>query len=150
MIHYLKRLKNISLYKLIFILLFCFIYVYFYNINYKSKYKDEKIIYGYITNYIIDEDKTTIYLKGKEKIICIYNNNDFNYKLGDYIVLNGNLEIPNTNTIFKLTGIAADNTGVDSVSIVIKNAAGTATTITPAKSRASTPSPSLPTLQKSR
>ena len=37
----------------------------------------------------------------------------------------------NKNTIFKLTGVASDNTGVESVSIVIKNAAGTATTITP-------------------
>ena len=37
----------------------------------------------------------------------------------------------NTNTEFKLTGVAADNTGVESVSVVINNAAGTQTAITP-------------------
>ena len=37
----------------------------------------------------------------------------------------------NTNTEFKLTGVAADNTGVETVSVVIKNSAGTATTIAP-------------------
>ena len=74
--------------------------MFFYNLNYKSVYNDEKNIYGYITNYYIDDNKTTIYLKGKEKIICIYNNINFNYKLGDYILLEGNIETPNTNTIF--------------------------------------------------
>ena len=95
-----KKSKNILLFKILLLLLFSFIYCYFYNINYKSKYSNENIIYGYIMNYIKDDNKVTITLKGKEKILCILYNIDFNYELGDYILLNGHLEVPNSNTIF--------------------------------------------------
>ena len=66
------------------------------NDIYKSKYKDEKIIYGYINS--IKENQ--IELIGKEKIIVKTKNT--NYKLGDYIKCYGKMNNVNHNTNFNL------------------------------------------------
>ena len=104
-----KKLKITLQFKIIiFILLLSFLYSFYFNVNFKSKYTNEKIIYGYITHYLIDGNKLTIYLDGKEKVLCkyyfktIYELNQFKeqYKLGDYIKLDGSLKEPSNNTIF--------------------------------------------------
>ena len=66
------------------------------NDIYHSKYKDEKIIYGYINS--IKENQ--IELIGKEKIIVKTKNT--NYKLGDYIKCYGKMNNVNHNTNFNL------------------------------------------------
>jgi len=66
------------------------------NDIYKSKYKNEKIIYGYINS--IKENQ--IELIGKEKIIVKTKNT--NYKLGDYIKCYGKMNNVNHNTNFNL------------------------------------------------
>jgi len=98
---YTKKLKITLQFKIVLFLLICLIYSLIYNVNYKSKYSDEKVIYGYVINYYVDIDKTIIYLKGKEKIICNYYGK-LDVNLGDYIMLEGTLELPNENTIFNL------------------------------------------------
>ena len=86
----------------IFILLFIsFIYVFIYSKYDKSKFKEEKVIYGYILKYETFDNYVEIILKSREKILCRYNGN-FNYELGDYIKLEGNLKVPSKNTIFNL------------------------------------------------
>ena len=104
-----KKLKITLQFKLIIILLMIsLVYSICFNISFKSKYTDESIIYGYITYYIVDGNKLSLELSGKEKILCNYYFNDINellefkkiYKLGDYIELRGSLKEPSNNTIF--------------------------------------------------
>ena len=96
-----KKLKNSLQFKLLIIIIILVLYSYIYDINYKSKFSNENVIYGYITNYYVYDDKVSIYLNSKEKIICNYKGK-FNYKLGDYLRLEGNLENPSNNRIFNL------------------------------------------------
>ncbi|MBQ1812345.1 MAG: DNA internalization-related competence protein ComEC/Rec2 [Bacilli bacterium] len=102
--HCLKKLRHISLYKILFILLIAFVYATIYAINYKSKFSNETKIYGYIDNYSIEDGKLTIELNSKEKIICIYYFKDIKeinkLKLGDYIKLDGNLKPIKISTNF--------------------------------------------------
>ena len=102
--HCLKKLRHISLYKILFILLITFVYATIYAINYKSKFSNETKIYGYIDNYSIEDSKLTIELNSKEKIICIYYFKDIKeinkLKLGDYIKLDGNLKPIKISTNF--------------------------------------------------
>lgn len=103
----LKKLRNILLSNYLYICLILFVFLYcslrISIIINKSKYSifDTKIT-GYIYNYFINENKITIYLKGKEKIICNYyfKDDDEIYQLGDEIYLEGIMEHPNKNTIF--------------------------------------------------
>ena len=104
-----KKLKLTLQFKLILILLiFSLIYSFCFNVTFKSKYIDENVIYGYVTYYLIDGDKLSLELYGKEKILCnyyfsdIYELNEFKktYKLGDYIRVEGSLKEPSKNTIF--------------------------------------------------
>ena len=104
-----KKLKHILQYKYLFIILvipFLIYSVIYSNKDIKSKYKiTDTNIAGYISYYLIDNDKLTIKLIGKEKILCTYyfkNNIDSNYELGDYIELTGTMNIPSNNTIFNL------------------------------------------------
>ena len=88
----------------IFSLLFTLVVI---NSNTKSKYNgNETKLYGYIQDYKIKDDKITIHLKAKENIIVNYHFNDENeikkYTYGDYILIKGNLQIPNDNTNFNL------------------------------------------------
>ncbi len=69
------------------------------NINYRSKYHiDEKIIYGKIIDIKENKKKYTLTIKGKEKIICYYTGKKI-YPLGSLVYLEGDLFIPNNNTI---------------------------------------------------
>jgi competence protein ComEC len=76
---------------------------------YKSKYNiNDNLIRGYIHNYIIDGDKLTIELKGKENIVASYyfkteeEKNSFILSLGDNIEIKGKLTIPQGRTVFNL------------------------------------------------
>ena len=104
-----KRLKLTLQFKLILILLIISLfYSFYFNIIFKSKYTNETIIYGYITYYLIDGDKLSLELYGKEKILCNYYFSNIDelkefknaYKLGDYIRVEGSLKESNKNTIF--------------------------------------------------
>ena len=95
-----KKLKSTLLFKIILLLLISFIYIFIYDKFNKSSFNNEHIIYGYITKYIVNDNNILIYLNSKEKILCRYKSNNFNYELGDYIKVEGNLELPKNNTIF--------------------------------------------------
>lgn len=106
---YLKKLKTILQYRYLFIILvipFIIYSIIYSNKCVESKYKlSDTEISGYISYYLIKDNKLTIKLIGKEKILCTYyfkDNIDFNYKLGDYIKLTGTMNIPSKNTIFNL------------------------------------------------
>ena len=99
-----KKLKNILPYKLIILFLITTIYVYFItnNLIYKTNYQEGYItIYGTIIDITEKEDYVTFTLKSKEKIKVNYYN-EFNYKIGDYVKLEGELKLPSSNTIFNL------------------------------------------------
>ena len=104
-----KLLLCDSLYYVILILstIFSFLYIKFYN--YESIYNIDQTAFNLkINSYKIDGDKLSLELKGKENLIGTYyfkteeelNNFINNYNIGDIINLNGNLNIPNNNTIF--------------------------------------------------
>ncbi len=108
-----KKLKNLLQYDILFysLLLLSLLYL-FININcitIKSNYNNSsKEFYGYITDYKIDDNKLTITLKAKEKILINYyfknSKEKENYKLsyGDYIYVYGNTKLPSNNTNFNL------------------------------------------------
>ena len=68
----------------------------------KSIYSNETKVYGYIKSYKVVNDYVTFYLSSKEDLVCTYKSNSFNYNLGDYVLLEGSLELPSNNTIFNL------------------------------------------------
>lgn len=108
---FLKKLKNISVFdKFIIILIFIFTFgCLFIKIN--SVYSgNEKEICGRIDDFVSYDNKVTIEIKAKEKIIGYYHFKDLNtknyfdnyYHLGDEVCVYGNLERPSGNTIFNL------------------------------------------------
>ena len=68
----------------------------------KSIYSNETKVYGYIKSYKVVNDYVTFYLSSKENLVCTYKSSSFNYNLGDYVLLEGSLELPSNNTIFNL------------------------------------------------
>ena len=95
---FLKQLKTILQSNLFYIILIILVLFYvFINviiIKHESIYQNNnKVFYG----TIIKISPSTITIKGKEKLICNYKNN--NYKLGDYVKLEGVLNTPSNNTI---------------------------------------------------
>ena len=68
----------------------------------KSIYSNETKVYGYIKSYKVVNDYVTFYLSSKEDLVCAYKSSSFNYNLGDYVLLEGSLELPSNNTIFNL------------------------------------------------
>ena len=68
----------------------------------KSIYSNETKVYGYIKSYKVVNDYVTFYLSSKEDLVCTYKYSSFNYNLGDYVLLEGSLELPSNNTIFNL------------------------------------------------
>ena len=59
-------------------------------------------MYGHIKSYKVVNDYVTFYLSSKEDLVCTYKSSSFNYNLGDYVLLEGSLELPSNNTIFNL------------------------------------------------
>ena len=68
----------------------------------KSIYSNETKVYGYIKSYKVVNDYVTFYLSSKEDLVFTYKSSSFNYNLGDYVLLEGSLELPSNNTIFNL------------------------------------------------
>jgi hypothetical protein len=101
----LKKSKITLLFNALIIILFLILLVVLFFIDKKSLYTGEETkICGYITNLKKDKDKLTIEIKNKEKIIGYYYFNDdlYNYNLGDEICLYGNINEIENNRIFNL------------------------------------------------
>lgn len=103
-----KKLKIDLLFKIFFIVFTCIYCLLFYKYN-KSKYKiDETNFKGYIKNIKIDGNKLSLIVHGKEDLIVNYyfetleEKKKFNLKLGDYIKINGVLNVPQKKTNFNL------------------------------------------------
>jgi len=102
----LKKLKNILQCNYIFYVLLVlslissFIFINFIII--KSEYKDsDKNLYGTVMDYKKSKDKTTIWVKGKEKVLVNYYS-DINVSYGDYIYVYGVFKKPKENGNFNL------------------------------------------------
>ena len=101
-----KKLKNILQCNYIFHILLVLSLIYsFIFINFiivKSEYKDgDKNLYGTVIDYKKSKDKTTIWLKGKEKVLVNYYS-DINVSYGDYIYVYGVFKKPKEKSNFNL------------------------------------------------
>ena len=96
----LKKLKIILPLSIILTtIIYCSIYL---NINHESKYSisDTEFV-GMVVGFDLNEKKTTVTLKGKEKLLVNYYE-EINIKIGDKIKVIGELQKPNSNTNFNL------------------------------------------------
>jgi competence protein ComEC len=102
----LKRLRHIlqskHLIKIITIIIFIITLLYTNYYPFKSKYtKDDKEFIGIVTKYEVKEDKITIEIKAKEKLLITYKYQDKefnNLSYGDKIKVKGTLITPSKNT----------------------------------------------------
>lgn len=86
-----KKLNLIFLFSIIYV----FIVIKFNLIT--TKYNDIVSVTGVVTNIKYSNDKTTITIKNKEKIL-IYTNSNISLSLGDYINVTGKFYLPGENT----------------------------------------------------
>ena len=101
-----KRLRHIlqskQLIKIITIIIFIITLLYTNYYPFKSKYtKDDKEFIGIVTKYEVKEDKITIEIKAKEKLLITYKYQDKefnNLSYGDKIKVKGTLITPSKNT----------------------------------------------------
>ena len=101
-----KRLRHIlqskHLIKIITIIIFTITLLYTNYYPFKSKYtKDDKEFIGIVTKYEVKEDKITIEIKAKEKLLITYKYQDKefnNLSYGDKIKAKGTLITPSKNT----------------------------------------------------
>lgn len=101
-----KRLRHIlqskHLIKIITIIIFIITLLYTNYYPFKSKYtKDDKEFIGIVTKYEVKEDKITIEIKAKEKLLITYKSQDKefnNLSYGDKIKVKGTLITPSKNT----------------------------------------------------
>ena len=96
-----KVLKNILKLKVLIPICILLLSISFFYSK-KSIYSNESKVYGYIKSYKVVNNYVTFYLSSKEDLVCTYESSSFNYNLGDYVLLEGSLEIPSNNTIFNL------------------------------------------------
>ena len=101
-----KKLKNILQCNYIFYILLVLSLIYsFIFINFiivKSEYKDsDKNLYGTVIDYKKSKDKTTMWVKGKEKVLVNYYS-DINVSYGDYIYVYGVFKKTKENGNFNL------------------------------------------------
>ena len=104
-----KRLKNIFQYKIYILLFIVFLYVLLFNIffTYKSKFNGrENNIYGTVIDIKKKDNKLSLLIKSKEKIIVNYyykNEKEkeiIKIKYHDYIKIDGEMKNPTNNTVF--------------------------------------------------
>lgn len=101
-----KRLRHIlqskHLIKIITIIIFIITLLYTNYYPFKSKYtKEDKEFIGIVTKYEVKEDKITIEIKAKEKLLITYKYQDKefnNLSYGDKIKVKGTLITPSKNT----------------------------------------------------
>ena len=93
-----KKLKTKLLLSIIIILTLLFIFQI--SQNKISKYnKKTNVIYGTVIECNNNKNKTTLIVKGKEKILVNYYNK-YNCKLGEKIEIKGKIKRPRNNTVF--------------------------------------------------
>ncbi len=88
------------------IIIVCYVFLMTKVVKYESKYDEAttKII-GQVLEYSIDGDKLSLQVKGKEKIVVSYyfaseeEKNNFKIRLGEKVILEGKIKVPNNNTI---------------------------------------------------
>lgn len=102
---HLKKLKITLLFKIligIFLILYCLYF--FKNKDNLSRYNsDETLFYGYVTKIEVKDNKLTVILKGKEKLLVnYYFDGEPDLKIGDYVLVQGKLTIPNERRNFHL------------------------------------------------
>jgi len=99
----LNQLKTILQSKLFYIIIIILLIFYvILNVKifkYESIYDiNEKVFYGYITKITKNDYGYSLTIKNKENLIAYVKNN--NFSLGDYVKLEGTLNVPSNNTIF--------------------------------------------------
>lgn len=95
-------LQSKYLIKIITIIIFIITLLYTNYYPFKSKYnKDTKEVIGIVTKYEVQDNKITIEIKAKEKILVVYKYQDKefnNLSYGDKIKVKGTFTIPNKNS----------------------------------------------------
>ena len=89
----------------ILILLTSIYTIYIVNNNiYKTNYSlDDNIIEGTIDYISIKDDKVSLEIIGKDRVLVnLYKLTNFNFKLGDKVRVTGTLKIPSNNSNFSL------------------------------------------------
>ena len=103
-VNYMKRLKYILRHryyiKLVALLFLLLVFIYTKVVKKQIIYNDETEFSGVIYKIKVKNDKTSIYIKAKERLIIeTYSQINDELKLGDTIYVKGVLTIPNNNTI---------------------------------------------------
>ena len=103
-VNYMKRLKYILRHryyiKLVALLFLLLVFIYTKVVKRQIIYNDETEFFGVIYKIKVKNDKTSIYIKAKERLIIeTYSQINDELKLGDTIYVKGILTIPNNNTI---------------------------------------------------
>ena len=101
----LKKLKITLLFKLIILITLVFYVLYHFNHKEQlSHYKGNEITFkGVIKNIKKTDNKITLIIKDKENLLVnYYTDKQFDYKLGDTVVINGTLSSPSQNRNFHL------------------------------------------------
>ena len=97
-----KKLKIKLLSKIILVIAIFYTFIITNNLIHKTNYNEGDItLIGKIINITYGDDKTDLIIKAKEKIKVTYYGS-IDYELGDYIKINGTLNIPYDNTVFNL------------------------------------------------
>ena len=101
-----KKSKILSLFKILFLLLVILRIIFSFTFDKQREIPNYNVFRGEILSIKIDDDKITIKLNSKEKIIVNYylkENEDYSYlKVGDIIEVEGNLDYPSENSNFNL------------------------------------------------
>ncbi len=100
-----KKSKIILLFKILLIILVLIRCIFSFIFSKEKNIPSENIFIGEILNIKVSNNKLTIKLKSKEKILVNYYtyNNDYSYlKVGDIIKVEGRIEYPKQNTNFNL------------------------------------------------
>ncbi len=98
------KLKTNLLYKILICITIIYTLYITNNLIYETNYQEGDItLTGYITDITYKENKIDLTVKAKEKInVSYYIEGEVNFKLGDYILVKGELTKPYDNTIFNL------------------------------------------------
>ena len=105
---YLRKLRHILrsrfLFKILVLLVILLDIIFTKCYHFKSKYKESDTNFiGIVTYFEVKDNKLVIELKAKEKLIVNYNYNNLifdNLSYGDKLLIKGDINVPNSSTIF--------------------------------------------------
>ena len=105
---YLRKLRHILrsrfLFKILVLLVILLDIIFTKCYHFKSKYKESDTTFiGIVTDFEVKDNKLVIELKAKEKLIVNYNYNNLifdNLSYGDKLLIKGDINVPNSSTIF--------------------------------------------------